>query len=283
MKQIGEGILHGSEIYFSSPSVKAKSFYYHVLCAGHFYCDKNYSLTRQKYDSILILHVIDGSFTFKSSTGEYVTAKENETVVIDCYAPHEYYTSDKLESVWIHASGVNIKELYNEIVKTTGDVIKTKNSEIIKRRMLRVFCGIGAENALTEAEISVEVYKIFMELMNPSGVKNEHQRKGEDNIQKAKDYISSHIGEDIKVCVLADLVHMSSTHFSRVFKSVTGFSPYDYVLAARINKAKELLLVSDMSVMDIAYEVGFNSEANFIYCFTKSEGISPGKFRKIQF
>ena len=283
MKQIGDGILHGSEIYFSSPSVKAKSFYYHVLCAGHFYCDDKYRLVRDKYDSMLILHVIEGSFTFKSSCGDYVTAKENETVIVDCYVPHEYYTSDKLESVWIHVAGVNTMELCKEIVKQTGDIVKTKDSESIRRRMLRIFNGIGIENALTEAEISVEVHKILMELMNPSGVKIANQSPKEDNIQKAKDYITSHIGEDIKVGLLADLVHMSATHFSRVFKSITGFSPYDYVLATRINKAKELLLKSDMSIAEIAYEVGFNSEANFIYCFTKSEEISPGKFRKIMF
>ena len=76
---------------------------------------------------------------------------------------------------------------------------------------------------------------------------------------------------------------MSSSHFSRVFKQQTGFSPYDYILISRLNRAKYLLQVTDMTVASIAYEIGFNSESNFIYFFTENEGISPGKFRKLKF
>lgn len=76
---------------------------------------------------------------------------------------------------------------------------------------------------------------------------------------------------------------MSSSHFSRVFKQQTGFSPYDYVLLSRLNRAKYLLLETDMPISAIAYDIGFNSESNFIYFFTENEGISPGKFRKLKF
>lgn len=69
MKQIGPGILPASEIYFSSPSQKAKKLYYNVLCAGHFYCDNNYRLVRDNYDSILVLYVVSGSFTFVTADG----------------------------------------------------------------------------------------------------------------------------------------------------------------------------------------------------------------------
>ena len=82
---------------------------------------------------------------------------------------------------------------------------------------------------------------------------------------------------------LADEVHMSTSHFSRVFKQQTGFSPYDYVLISRLNRAKDLLQKAEMSVAEIAYETGFNSESNFICFFTENEGISPGKFRKLKF
>ena len=78
-------------------------------------------------------------------------------------------------------------------------------------------------------------------------------------------------------------MHMSPSHFSRVFKQQTGFSPYDYVLIVRLNRAKELLQRTSMTVSEIAYETGFNSESNFIYFFTTNVGISPGKFRRLKF
>lgn len=102
-------------------------------------------------------------------------------------------------------------------------------------------------------------------------------------MQKARQFILEHIHEKITVQQLAAAVHMSASHFSRVFKQQTGFSPYDYVLIVRLNKAKELLQKTEMTVASIAYETGFNSESNFISFFTESEGISPGKFRKLAF
>ena len=93
----------------------------------------------------------------------------------------------------------------------------------------------------------------------------------------------NNLSNNITVEDLAKIANMSVTNFSRVFRQHTGFSPYDYVLSSRINKAKEYLLKTDISIAQCAYETGFNSEANFIFCFTNSEGISPGKFRKLKF
>lgn len=76
---------------------------------------------------------------------------------------------------------------------------------------------------------------------------------------------------------------MSPSHFSRIFKQQTGFSPYDYVLVSRLNRAKEYLQKTNMTVSEIAYEVGFNSDTNFIFFFKSNTGISPAKFRKLKF
>lgn len=122
-----------------------------------------------------------------------------------------------------------------------------------------------------------------MELLNPQSAKNKGESSYEDIIQIVKDYISENLNGNLTVSNLAKIVNMSSSHFSRVFKQQTGFSPYDYILISRLNRAKYLLQVTDMTVASIAYEIGFNSESNFIYFFTENEGISPGKFRKLKF
>lgn len=283
MKQTGPGILEKSEIYFTSPSPKTKKLYYNVLCAGHFYCDDKYHLVRNSYDSILILHVLDGIFTFKNHEGNFITAEKNETVVLDCYSPHEYYTNDRLESIWIHVAGVNIREFFQEFLNNGGNVAQAEEPQHIKELMHKIFEGVQGNSFITEANLSLEVYKLLLELLNPVPSKATDRKAHEKNIQSVKDYIAIHLNEKITVESLADAVHMSTTHFSRVFKQQTGFSPYDFVLMSRLNKAKEYLLKTDMSVTEIAYETGFNSESNFVYCFTNNEGISPGKFRKLKF
>ena len=76
---------------------------------------------------------------------------------------------------------------------------------------------------------------------------------------------------------------MSASYFSKLFKKGTGFSPYDYLLTVRLDRAKELLRQTDDSIENVAFKTGFNSESNFIYFFKKETGVSPLKFRKIKF
>lgn len=280
VKQIGPGILEGSEIVFSSSSAKAKKLYYNVLCAGHFYCDKNYHLVRENYDSILILYINDGTFTFVENE-IHLTAEKGDTVILDCYKPHEYFTSNYLEFFWVHIQGVNCRDFYNEITEQNGSIIRQDETNRIKERIIRLFKGI--EHSFAEADLSLEVYKLLLELQKPVTVKAKDETIHNENIQRIKEHISAHLNEKITVSSLAEMAHMSPTHFSRIFKLQTGFSPYDYVVISRLNKAKECLLTTDMSVAEVAYETGFNSEANFVYCFKTNEGISPGKFRKLKF
>ncbi len=282
MKSTEIGVLKKSEVYFSSPSQTAKKLYYYPISAGHFFCIKGYHLIRDNYNSLLITHIIDGTFTYIKD-GKHITARAGDTVILDCYKPHEYYTNDSFESIWIHISGANSFELFEEVEKTDGNLVKCRDVNHVKKLLFRIYDSISGVNPPSELNISLDIYKIFAELLNPQSIKSKGESNYEDSIQDVKNYIAENLNEKLTVQRLADESHMSTSHFSRVFKQQTGFSPYDYVLITRLNKAKYLLQKTEMSVSSIAYETGFNSESNFICFFTDNEGISPGKFRKLKF
>ena len=282
MKSTELGVLKKSEVYFSSPSQTAKKLYYYPISAGHFFCIKGYHLIRDNYNSLLITHIIDGTFTYIKD-GKHITARAGDTVILDCYKPHEYHTNDSFESIWIHISGANSFELFEEIEKTDGNLIKCRDINHVKKLLFRIYDSISGVNPPSELNISLDIYKIFAELLNPQSIKSKGDSNYEDSIQDVKNYIAENLNEKLTVQRLANESHMSTSHFSRVFKQQTGFSPYDYVLITRLNKAKYLLQKTEMSVSSIAYETGFNSESNFICFFTDNEGISPGKFRKLKF
>ncbi|MGN0523103.1 MAG: AraC family transcriptional regulator [Eubacterium sp.] len=276
------GVLKKSEVYFSSPSQTAKKIYFYPISAGHFFCVDGYHLVRKNYNSLLVTHILDGSFTFVKD-GKHITARKGDTVILDCYKPHEYYTNDSFESIWIHIAGANSYELFEEIEKSQGNLIKCKDIQHLRKLLFRIFDGMKGDNTPTELSASLDIYKIFTELLNPQSAKSKGESSYEDSIQIVKEYIAENLNENLNVGRLAEIVNMSSSHFSRVFKQQTGFSPYDYILISRLNRAKYLLQVTDMTVSSIAYEIGFNSESNFIFFFTENEGISPGKFRKLKF
>lgn len=282
MKSTELGVLKKSEVYFSSPSQTAKKLYYYPISAGHFFCVKGYHLIRKNYNSLLITHIIDGTFTYIKD-GKHITARAGDTVILDCYKPHEYYTNDSFESIWIHIAGANSFELFEEIEKTDDNLVKCRDIQHVKKLLFRIYDSISGVNPPSELNISLDIYKVFAELLNPQSIKSKGESDYEDSIQDIKNYIAESLKEKLTVKKLADKSHMSTSHFSRVFKQQTGFSPYDYILITRLNKAKYLLQKTDMTVASIAYETGFNSESNFICFFTDNEGISPGKFRKLKF
>ena len=82
---------------------------------------------------------------------------------------------------------------------------------------------------------------------------------------------------------LADLLaeaHMSKSYFLRLFRRYMGTTPYNYLVNFRITQAKELLVLTDHSVSEIAQEVGFGDASNFSTRFAKATGQSPLQYRK---
>jgi len=81
---------------------------------------------------------------------------------------------------------------------------------------------------------------------------------------------------------LADLVAAAGTsqfHFSRAFHAATGRSPYQYLIARRIEHAKVLLMTADVDLATVANRCGFNSAHQFAAMFKRHAGVGPKRFR----
>jgi AraC-like DNA-binding protein len=73
---------------------------------------------------------------------------------------------------------------------------------------------------------------------------------------------------------------VSAFHFLRLFSSVLGVTPHQYLLRSRLRHAARLLAEDDRDVTDIAYDVGFGDLSNFVRTFHRAAGVSPLKFRQ---
>lgn len=94
--------------------------------------------------------------------------------------------------------------------------------------------------------------------------------------------IDLRLAEPIQVCELADEVHMSPFHFTRMFKLATGHSPHKFITLRRVERAKELLASSDMPIAAIATAVGYQTQAHFTGVFSRHAGTTPKVFRVAQ-
>ncbi|QGH35522.1 helix-turn-helix domain-containing protein [Gracilibacillus salitolerans] len=98
-------------------------------------------------------------------------------------------------------------------------------------------------------------------------------------IEAAIKYIKSNLHEEITLQQVANHVAYSPYHFSRIFKDQIGLPPHYYLSALRLQKAKELLIQTDLPVRDIGMEIGQQSLGTFTTRFTQKVGVSPSVFR----
>ncbi len=93
------------------------------------------------------------------------------------------------------------------------------------------------------------------------------------------DYIDAHLGQDLKLADLAQLLDMSQFHFSRLFKQSMGQSPFQYLRQQRIERAKQLLKQTNDPIVNIALECGFSSHSHLSKQFRQLIGMTPKAFR----
>ena len=98
-------------------------------------------------------------------------------------------------------------------------------------------------------------------------------------IERAEQYIRENYWKDICQEEVADYVGLSVYYFSRLFKSITHEKFVDYMIEVRMEKARELLIDSNMKVSDIAERVGYANYSTFHRIFKASFGCAPGEYR----
>jgi len=99
-------------------------------------------------------------------------------------------------------------------------------------------------------------------------------------LRRVSEYLTAHLGEDVELHALSDLVNLSRSYFSRSFKISTGLAPHQWLLQARVAKAKQLMLEGDSPLAQIAIDVGFADQAHFTRTFGRAVGESPGTWRR---
>jgi AraC family transcriptional regulator len=95
-------------------------------------------------------------------------------------------------------------------------------------------------------------------------------------------YIQQNLHNDIKIDQLAEISCLSNDHFSRVFKSVFGVPPYEFIVRKRIEKSQFLLLSTEHTISQIIEETNFKNAQYFSRMFKKYTSYTPAKYRNME-
>lgn len=100
-----------------------------------------------------------------------------------------------------------------------------------------------------------------------------------DQIKSVLDHVETHYGDPLRLETLAQVAGMNPKYFCRIFRSVTNYSPMDYVNFYRIERAAYLLVSSSLPITTIGLECGFTETSYFTKVFRKYKGTSPRQYR----
>jgi len=126
-------------------------------------------------------------------------------------------------------------------------------------------------------ERTEELYGFFDRIIEATAVKPE--RRSSSVVALISEYIALHYAKDLHLEMIADEIGLSPKYVSKLFKETTGSSITDTISRTRMEKAKQLLLETDLKVGEIAEMTGIASRTTFLRVFKKYEGISPMDYR----
>jgi AraC family transcriptional regulator len=99
-------------------------------------------------------------------------------------------------------------------------------------------------------------------------------------LNRVLEFIETNLESDVSVSDLADAACFSLFHFVRAFHLAMGRPPHAYLSERRLDRAKQLLAHSETSLIDVAFVCRFSGQANFTKAFTRTMGVSPGRYRR---
>lgn len=117
-------------------------------------------------------------------------------------------------------------------------------------------------------------------LIKAASITAENSVRKNERLKQILTYINENCSSNLTLSVMAEKFHISEKYFSRYFITESGQSFTEYLNRCRIEKACKLLSETEMSVLDTAFESGFENISYFIRTFRKHEGCTPLKYRK---
>ncbi|CBL44923.1 transcriptional regulator, AraC family [gamma proteobacterium HdN1] len=108
---------------------------------------------------------------------------------------------------------------------------------------------------------------------------DKHRYHPDESIVQAQIWLQQHLQETIGLSEVAKKFGMSVRTFHRRFKAATGLAPLHYLQELRVDTAKDLLQTSNLSIAEIAWQVGYQDLSYFAQLFRRQLGVTPGEYR----
>ncbi|MCL2865028.1 MAG: AraC family transcriptional regulator [Lachnospiraceae bacterium] len=245
--------------------------------------DKKFSVGKNNnYDEFIILYPLSGIVRFsKNHSTLYV--QPNNVIVSACNAPLTFTQASKnWRYLYIVFQGTHAKRYYNMLRTSTSVIPCSPLTSIIDYLLDAVTIKFDGET-YDDIRAGLIVHNILFELFvisqNIIAARVITPVQETVVIQSLK-YIATNYMKELNVDIICEEVSFSKFYFCKLFKEHTGQTVHQYLSEFRVNKSKELLTYSKLSINAIATSVGFHNTLTYSRAFKNFLHMTPSEYRK---
>jgi len=251
-----------------------------VFCTGGvFQMDESYCIERQNYNCYLLLYTTEGEGRLSYKDKEYCLLP-GTAFLIDCTVFHRYWTAEKKWNFcWIHFRTECLQEYVDALYEQYGAIFYISDGTVMEGY-------IRSAIALFQGYDPTAPYRAFGRIAELLGMlyavacKEDRRRQISEDTKEVLQLIEERYSEKITLDSIAREIGRSKYYLAHQFKQDIGIAIYAHLTLFRISKGKVLLQNTNLSVADIAEQIGFASVSNFIRTFAEYETMTPHQYRK---
>lgn len=231
-------------------------------------------------NSLTIVHVLRGQGTFRSDLCPETTLSAGTILFVHPKVRHLYHFAPKVgwDDEWLELRGEDVQDLPEFRLVDPRVPFRTLPAQSPLTNLFRRLFDLAIAEPGCGLRLASAAYAILAEAL-ATWRQCEHTENATAAVEQLRALISSNLGGKRTIEDLSRDCGMSASRLRTAFGNTFHLSPKQYQLELRINRAKELLEITDLSVSTIAEQTGFDSIYAFSRQFKRATGVSPLAFR----
>ena len=209
---------------------------------------------------------------------------KDQLLIVPPSTPHAY--GAQLETPWtihwFHAAGSNVPYYLERLGVTRDRPVVPLGGDV---QLFSLFEEVleGLEHGATLTHLIYAAHSLA-HLMGLILRHKDEFYNAETNVREriaqSVEFMKGHLREPLKIATLAALVHLSRSHYTTLFRRVTGYAPQSYLNHLRMQRAVQLLNTTDLSIKQISDVLGFSDQFYFSRAFKRMHNHSPSEHRR---
>ncbi len=210
----------------------------------------------------------------------------SDLVVIPPHEPHAYAADpcDPWTIHWFHAVGTRVPVFARELGTTRDQPVLRLPVELALVSLFEEMLdtleqGYAPAHLLYASQILSHLLGRMLWCRHQTGRETSDPHH---QVAQSLSFMKQHLAKRVRVHDLAKLAGLSVSHYSALFRELTGYAPMEYFIGMRMHQARQLLDTTSLSIKEIAAQVGYDDPLYFSRAFHEMNDVSPSQYREVR-